>query len=1341
MRTACDHITDDLADLVANDADAIARHADHLASCDLCRDARHDATELAATLAVAGGDHNPMPGEDLAAKLLARLDAEPAKPVAKVEPVAAKPEARPAPVVPIAARSKKKLFLALGAGAAIAAGTVAIVMTKNSSTTGSSAVASTDGSIGRVGKIERAAADKSGGIEIKEASGWRVLATDEALPAGAEIRTDAKTRSRLELADGSRLVLDHATTVAFDKRTPRKLTLTSGRIVADVAHDDKQPASVKTPTGTIDVVGTRFVTTATADLTTVQVVRGKIILATATGERADVRAGEEGSIENGKLAVTTAPSLANSVAWSELAPPPAPGTEAVTAGLGALRAYKPGEKRDRDWNLALAKHDVKVRISGPVARTEITETFRNDTDTTLEGVYQFPLPPDAQIDNLELDIEGGFMAGAFIDKVRAGKIWQGVIDKATPKMVSRRPQEDIIWVQGPWRDPALLDWKRGGRFELRIFPIPAKGARTIKIAYTQVVTPRGQGRQYVYPLPHSQDGSTVADQLTVDVEVRGAQQGGVRAVGYDLVPDPKRADVNAMTLAQSGFVPRGDLVVDYKAVDGAAELRAWTFTGGAAAGPDEKLAQKQKVGIDPKVVEAQRQVAGDARPTAVLAFRPKLPRWDETKARDYMIVVDSSQSMVGERYQRAGKLVAALVDQMDRRDRFSVMTCDSECRKLGDMRNASARSLAEVGVWLGAQQPAGASDLVASVRAATSELGSADREKWVLVVGDGFASTGFRKSADIERAIADTTKASKVHVTTIGIGGDADSTVLAAAARGGGGSYLAWVPGQTVGTAALAVLESTNGTTLRDASITLPSGLADIAPTVLPTIRSGEEVLVAARMTGEVSGEVVVKGIVAGQPFEQKYPLKLAVSSSPGNGFVPRLWASLAIDQLERAGRGEDRARIVALSQGYGVMSRETSLLVLESQAMFDAFGVDRSSPRATWTGEESIDEVAANGTLVLEEQGMIGGGAKGKAATVARSAPKDANNKADDEDMQFGGADAPAPPPAAEPAKKMEKRDLVDRRSRRPGMIAMRRVWFKVAAVSPFDGVSANIRKSITDAEAALAASPDARERHRALVQALSYAGDIDKAREIAKRWLDRDQLDPQALGYEADLLGRDGHRDVALRTLAGLVDLDADRVALHERMVRTYETAGRMAQACSHRLALAALQPKVAAASGAAMRCLRALGRDRDAELVSRGMIDDASRAAAEKAATVAPIAPKANGDIVVDGRWDQNADLDISVIAPDGTRVSWMGGRKDVVVADSTSTTRERLAIRSLKRGNYLVEISRADTSKGPIRGTLDVTVLGVKRAIPFELANARTVAGRVAVSMQSRLERAW
>src|SRR5262245_25519013 len=72
MRTPCDEVSDELAELVAGDPDAIARHADHLAGCDDCRDARHDAAQLAALVAAAGADH--VERGDLADRVLAALD-------------------------------------------------------------------------------------------------------------------------------------------------------------------------------------------------------------------------------------------------------------------------------------------------------------------------------------------------------------------------------------------------------------------------------------------------------------------------------------------------------------------------------------------------------------------------------------------------------------------------------------------------------------------------------------------------------------------------------------------------------------------------------------------------------------------------------------------------------------------------------------------------------------------------------------------------------------------------------------------------------------------------------------------------------------------------------------------------------------------------------------------------------------------------------------------------------------------------------------------------------------------------------------------------------------------
>jgi tetratricopeptide (TPR) repeat protein len=624
----------------------------------------------------------------------------------------------------------------------------------------------------------------------------------------------------------------------------------------------------------------------------------------------------------------------------------------------------------------------------------------------------------------------------------------------------------------------------------------------------------------------------------------------------------------------------------------------------------------------------------------------------------------------------------------------------------------------------------------------------------VLYVGGGFASTGFRRQGDVEKAIADTTAGADIHVTTIGIGSDADTQVLQAAARGGGGSYLAWMPGQTVSMAAAQSLEATYGSALRDATVQLPAGLADAAPTVLPTVRAGDEVLLAARVTGDVQGDVIVKGTVAGQPFEQHYPLKLNVSSAAGNGFVPRLWASLAIDQLERA--SADRSKIVALSQGYGVMSRETSLLVLESQAMFDAFGVDRHQPTTKWTGEDNLDEATATGTVDVS----------GEKAKDEEPAGADDSGKADKKaaDGPMPSTEATAAPPAAAmprpatrapakaPAANFDMGDegfgalggggggggALGHRGRPAGMIPMRRVWTRVAAIGSYDGVSSNLTREIANATDALAQHPDSREAHRALVQELSYAGELDRARDVAAKWLDRDKLDPTALGYIADLMGRNGQRELALRTLGGLVDLHADEVALHERMVNAYERTGRLAQACSHRIAIASINGKDTKAAGAAARCLRSLGLAHDADIVMQALPDDAQRALAEKAATVMPAPARIAGDLVINGTWMNPADLDVSLITPDGTRVSWMGGRSDVAVNNSTSTTREELAIRTLRRGNYLIEISRADGLTGPVRGTLDVSVLGDHRSMPFELTGSHVTVGRIAVTLTSHLE---
>ena len=554
----CSRLRDDLASLADDEPAAVDAHADHLAECDECRDARHEARTIARALATAGDEFEET--DDFHARLMRAVDvglaadhaggtpSRSARPTPTRRPAISDERRRAAPVerragAPAAStRSSRRLAtVALACAAVLACAAIGVrqlwMARSTSSTTAPSAA--TPPLSGRLQTIARSG-DEPGvtGMTLRSADGASPTAATagDAVPAGATVRTDARTRARLTLSDGSTLVLDHDTEVALDARAPRGVRLEHGAIVADVTHlPDGPRASFSTPQGRIEVLGTKFVLTAADSRTNVEVVRGAIRLAPLAGRDgwAQVQAGQEGIVgQDGKPRVMPATHLASAVEWAEL-DTPGEAEPNGSSGLGVLRARRPGETGSREHPLSLSSHRVSVRIAGTVARTEIEERFANDGAHVLEGTYEFPLPADARIVRLALDVEGRLVDGAIVERDRATKIWAGVLRHATP-VAARARKEEFVWVPGPWRDPALLEWRSGGRFGLRIFPIPAHGERRIVLTYEQVIAPRGDTRRYVYPLPHPVGAQPRAAHFEMDARVAGIDPSvPVTARGYE----------------------------------------------------------------------------------------------------------------------------------------------------------------------------------------------------------------------------------------------------------------------------------------------------------------------------------------------------------------------------------------------------------------------------------------------------------------------------------------------------------------------------------------------------------------------------------------------------------------------------------------------------------------------------------------------------------------------------------------------------------------------------------------------------------------------------------------
>ena len=1144
-------------------------------------------------------------------------------------------------------------------------------------------------------------------------------------------------------------------------------------------------------------------------------------VASPGGESATVRAGEEANMNGaGVPAVASKHTMSDMLEWSDQSQEEVDGS---LKGIGELRAKKPGDTKEKDHAVRLSKHDVKIRVVDVVARTEVDETFTNDTGDQLEGIYRFPLPPDADIEKLSLEVDGKLIDGAFVDRDKGAAIWRGAIQQAAPQI---RQTQEIIWVPGPWRDPALLEWQRGGRFELHIFPIPAHGSRRVVLTYTQKVTQSQGIRRFSYPLGLDASGANKIDDFGIDLQVLGLDKDfGVTTRGYQLASSSAPADGQRFVMNEKNFIPAGDLTVEYALPNRDKELTAWAYqmdtsgqAGTASTSGNPQLAQGNVTngapGISASVAgksKAEREADAKANAQALsndrsafvaISLRPNLPRWGEGHDRLHVIVVDSSRSMVGERFSRATRLASGIVREMDRRDSFMLLACDTTCQGMGagpgrplpEAREPSPESADEVERFLGSIEPDGGSNLFTAVQAARSAAGSLNgKDLRVIYLGDGTPTVGPTKASTVEAAVRQALPAGDGSLVAVALGSDADTTTLTSMARGGGGVMVPYVPGQRVSAASMDVLAAAYGSELTDVRVDLPPGLSGVTPSAMDSIPQGGEAFVYARMTSSsVKGDVVLHGRVHGEPFEAKYPADIAASTSAGNAFVPRLFAASKIADLERGGRIDDKEAIIALSQRFAVASRFTSLLVLESEAMFKAFGLDRNAVDAGFSGESAAtsssgeseatrraghDDNAADVDAPADKKAENKPAAKTKAGiatldgdSLGNSLGKDEKEKAPMEErpdaaataapttpapapMQpgFGGAAGPtAPPPPAAHASRAPQIAADDsspgwrnpNRGRR--MIPMRKVFDRKATFVNGNVLATQLASSITDLRDASKASPDSRDKTVALYQALMASGQLGDASELAARWAERDALDPEALTARADLAAMSGDREKALRILSGLADVRPGDKAIQTRLATTFTELNAPGLACQHRIALADIDPTDLNALASAAQCSQNLGFN----TLSTALLDEVDQTQRDRVTTLMKTvkldAPQVFGDVRLDAKWNAPVALDVALIDKSGHRLSALGSPiKFVTMACSSTspTSQETCGVNGMQSGNFVIEITRATPvaqNSAPVTGNVLLTLPGgEQRSVPFTLVGNRVEVGTLNVFFTSRL----
>jgi Ca-activated chloride channel family protein len=130
--------------------------------------------------------------------------------------------------------------------------------------------------------------------------------------------------------------------------------------------------------------------------------------------------------------------------------------------------------------LAVTSVEVKVRIFGSLAETQMTLTFFNPASRAVAGDLYFPLPEGATISGYALDIGGVLVDGVIVEKDRGRQVFEKIVRQGI--------------------DPGLVEWVKGNNFKTRVFPIPAQGTRTVMVRYLTDLLDRDEKNYYYLPL-------------------------------------------------------------------------------------------------------------------------------------------------------------------------------------------------------------------------------------------------------------------------------------------------------------------------------------------------------------------------------------------------------------------------------------------------------------------------------------------------------------------------------------------------------------------------------------------------------------------------------------------------------------------------------------------------------------------------------------------------------------------------------------------------------------------------------------------------------------------------
>ncbi len=562
--------------------------------------------------------------------------------------------------------------------------------------------------------------------------------------------------------------------------------------------------------------------------------------------------------------------------------------------------------------LSIKYHQVNISIDNQYAKTEIDQIFGNEFNRDLEGTYIFPLPDDASISEFSMFADNERLDGKILEKSKAREIYESIVRQL--------------------KDPALLEYAGRNTFTARVYPIPANGEKRIQLSYSEIIKCDNGICEYTYPLETEKFSSKPLKEVIISIKLSSKQAIKTIYSPTHKISIKRIGDYEAeVSYEENNIKPDKDFVLYWTVSEDDFGVNLLTYR------------EKDKEGFFILLLSPRQEIAKEK-------ILPK----------DIVFVLDTSGSMAGKKIEQAKNALKFIVNNLNEKDRFDIITFNTEIKKFEDRlvqvnsenrenalnfidkidaaggTNIDDALLDSLKLFINEEKSAidpGCSQK-AEVNEVCSKVGyefdsnekkcaivkgagcidrppfgsleecqktcgneNSDSAKIIVFLTDGLPTVGVTETGRILGDVEGANK-NKAKIFTFGVGYDVNTHLLDRISGQNKGTSEYVEPDEDIEIKVSGVYSKINSPVLSDVKLDFDGiEVYDIYPKEIPDMFKGSQLVVFGRYSGD--GTITLKLTGKSLNKEKSYSYNLGFpKENVKNDFIPKLWASRKIGYL-----------------------------------------------------------------------------------------------------------------------------------------------------------------------------------------------------------------------------------------------------------------------------------------------------------------------------------------------------------------------------------------------------------------------------------------------------------